>query len=148
MHGATPDFLIELHGAVVEQTHAIQQLAAVVAGLERGDRMPFRDSAVTNVVRVVRTGPALLKWLHASNAQGVTDAYLHFFDEYNGDAVILGSTPPRITLWLPAGGGDDGRLSDIEFDRGLSVAVTSTPDGAAAPGTPVLVNISARKRTA
>jgi len=65
------------------------------------------------------------------------DVYLQVFDKKTDDAITVGTTVPRATYVIPAGGifGKDKNDSPLMgLDRGCKVAVTSTRTGSGAPG--------------
>lgn len=131
----------ELAATIAHLAMAVDDLREAVG--QGGARLPYRNSAVSSVPAPARNGACAVTWLHAANELGVADAYLHLFDEYQADAVIVGSTTPKQTFWLPAGMGlDDPWIPPIEFDRGIVVAATNSRDGAGAPDHALLVNIA------
>lgn len=133
----------DLAAMLSQLTMAVDELRQVVALETRGARMPYRNSAVSNAPAPARNGAVAVTWLHCANELGVADAYLHLYDEYQADAVIVGSTTPKQTFWVPAGMGlDDPWIPPIEFDRGIVVAATSSRDGAGAPDHALLVNLA------
>lgn len=136
--------------ASVEQLAAtVERLAQLIEKGERGARLPWRNSAVSNVPAIARNSAVSVTWLHVANELGVADAYLHLYDEYLADAVIVGQSTPRQTFWVPAGMGlDDPWIPPIEFDRGVVVAATSSRDGAGAPDHALLVNLATIPRKA
>ena len=114
----------------------VEHLDATISTGERGARLPWRNSAVLNVPLIARNGAVSVTWLHVANELGAADAYLHLFDEYQADAVIVGQSTPkqrRLAFWVPAGMGlDDPWIPPIEFGRGIVVVATNSRDGAGA----------------
>lgn len=132
-----------LAAAVEQLTMTVERLEASLLKEERGARLPWRNSAVSSVPLIARNSAVAVTWLHVANELGVADAYLHLFDEYQADAVIVGQSTPRQTFWVPAGMGlDDPWIPPIEFDRGIVVAATSSRDGNGAPDHALLVNLA------
>jgi hypothetical protein len=73
---------------------------------------------------------------------GNATAYLQIFDASDPDDVVLGSTEPRWVLPVPAGGGNAPAYpTPLGFDYGIVVAATSTPDGAGAPASALVLSI-------
>lgn len=102
----------------------------------------YHNPAADETVVLVATGDRNVFAVDAYNGAGAADAYLQMFDAAKAADVALGTTAPRWVLPVPAGGGNaPGYHQPIPFDSGLVVAVTSTPDGAGAPGTPVVLSI-------
>lgn len=102
----------------------------------------YHDPAADETPILVATGDRNVFSVDAYNGQGATDAYLQMFDAAAAADVTLGVTAPRWVLPVPALGGNAPAYQvPIPFDLGLVVAVTSTPGGAGAPGTPIVLSI-------
>lgn len=70
--------------------------------------------------------------------------YVQFFNVASPDDVVLGTTTPRFSWPIPAGGGHDlpkDKTQAVDFGRGCVIAATTTPSGSTAPATGVNVNI-------
>ena len=95
------------------------------------------------------TGNALLtnSAVAAKNAAGTfygitvvnpnaTVAYVQVFDAAPG-SVTLGTTPPKMFFWVPAGGAWEEKFATygVAFSSGITVAATTTATGNTAPST-------------
>lgn len=96
---------------------------------------------------MVKGGAGEVCWKHVQN-QDAADAYLHFYDAATAAAVTVGTTVPKLTLWLPASSGlDDGPVivndagRGVEFTSGIVIAATTTATGSSAPTNGELVNL-------
>jgi hypothetical protein len=96
---------------------------------------------------LVKAAPGELCWYHVQN-QDAADAYLHFYDAAAAADVTVGTTTPKVTLWLPASSGVDGGsiivqedARGVEFALGIVIAATTTIAGSSAPTTGELVNL-------
>ena len=70
-----------------------------------------------------------------------TIAYFHFYDIPSG-SVTVGTSPRKITLAIPAGGGVDGVFPmPITFTTAIAIAATTTITGNTNPTTGLLVDI-------
>jgi len=102
----------------------------------------YHNPAADESLVLVATGDRNVFAIDAYNGQGATDAYLQMFDAAAVASVTLGTTEPRWVLPVPATGGNAPVYHQpLPFDSGIVVAVTSTPDGAGAPGAPIVLSI-------
>ncbi|QEL14801.1 hypothetical protein [Limnoglobus roseus] len=75
---------------------------------------------------------------------GNAAAYVQIFDLAVG-SVTLGTTAPKLSKWVPAGGsweekfGGEGKIS---FANAIVMAATSTPSGSTTPATGILANVT------
>lgn len=101
---------------------------------------PFRDPAVMNTAVAVKASAGALGSYHIQNP-GSANAYLQLYDLAAG-SVVVGTTTPVQTWWVPAGGALDGELvRPLSFAAAITIAATTTPTGGTAPATALLVNL-------
>lgn len=76
---------------------------------------------------------------HSANA---ADVFLHLYNAAAAN-VTVGTTTPKLTLPIPAGGGviDDYAAHVPFFSTNISIAVTTTYAGAVAPGSACLAEV-------
>lgn len=70
--------------------------------------------------------------------------FVQFFNVGSPDEVTLGTTTPRFSWGIPAGGGHDlpkDKIEAIDFGKGCVIAATTTADGSTAPTSGINVNI-------
>ena len=108
-----------------------------------GGATPFRNAAVTNTAVAVKASAGKVWWYNIHNP-GVALAYLHFYD-VAAASVTVGVTVPTLSLALPSIATasvalDAANAVGIQFSTAISVAATTTPGGAVAPGTALVVN--------
>ena len=75
---------------------------------------------------------------------GSSAAWVQIFDALVG-GVTLGTTIPKLSKWVPAGGSWEEKFggdAKIAFATGITVAATTTPTGSAAPATGINANIN------
>lgn len=99
----------------------------------------FLDDNVTEVPVLVATGSIELRMLTIENP-GTTKAYLQIFDASDSSAVTLGSTPPLLSLFVPAGGAYELPMIPLKFTNGLVIAGSTTAKGDEAPTDDLVVN--------
>lgn len=99
------------------------------------------NALLTNTPVSVKASAGELRGLDFVNT-GASAAYVQIFDVASG-SVTLGTTVPKMSKWVPAGGaweekfGDDG----IQFSTAITVAATTTTTGSTAPATGIIANI-------
>ena len=92
------------------------------------------NASISNAATDLVTTAAMLVKVVAANPN-LTLMYLQMFD-IPASTVTVGTTAPKYALPLPAGGGViDDHVHALFFKSSISVAVTTTPTGAVAPGT-------------
>lgn len=102
----------------------------------------FQDDAVTNVAVDVMTDKGNFYGFYVEN-EDTADIYLQMFDAA-ASAVTVGSTVPDFTYKIPAStvlGKDPQEFPMDFFVNALSIAVTTTRTGGAAPGAVASVHI-------
>ena len=89
----------------------------------------------------VKASPGTLYSVYFLNQAGA-DAYIQLFDEPEG-SVSLGSAPPKLVFWVPAGGVVDKSFGDlgIAFGTAITIAATTTAIGAT-PAAGVIANLT------
>jgi hypothetical protein len=127
----------------VELSNLAQAIDELRAGLEgQAAQEPFRDAALGHQTRLVRSGACLLSWLDVSNEANAAVAFLHLYDEYDVDAVVLGDRAPRLSVAVKANDLREVRLPrPVLFRRGIVAVASSDRAGAVAPGLPLLVDL-------
>ena len=104
------------------------------------DRLTASGS-VSNKPALVTNAAGCLRGWYLFNSNIVT-VYLQFFDTVNEGAIILGQTPPVLSLGIPAGSAANIAQDRIrDFANGIVIACTTTRTGAAAPANPIDFNI-------
>ncbi len=69
-------------------------------------------------------------------------AYVQIFDAATTGAVTLGTTAPKLSLGIPAGGAANMELTNgIKFANGIIIAVTTTRAGSTGPTNTVDINL-------
>lgn len=102
-----------------------------------GPLAPFRDASVTNTAEVLSAGPAHVHEIEVVNPNSV-DVFLQLYDT-NG-AVVVGTTTPELTIFVPAGDGSNNgaRILSVpygyQFIQGVKYAVTTGFANGTAPG--------------
>jgi hypothetical protein len=99
----------------------------------------FFSAALSAAVAVKASAGRLYGYhIQNPNAAGV---FVQIFNVAAG-SVVLGTTTPIVSLFVPAGGALDGVFAvPISFSAAISAAATTTPGGAVAPTTPVVGNL-------
>jgi hypothetical protein len=106
-----------------------------VAGLST-----YRNAALKATAQKVK-GDAVVCRLYGWKVQNLdaADAYLQIYDKASP---TVGTDTPKLSIWLPASGGDDLILpKPIEFDNAIYVAATTTLGGSTAPTNGELINL-------
>ncbi len=100
------------------------------------------NALLTNTAIAIKTSAGLLFSVNLYNS-GASAAYVQFFDLATG-SVVLGTTVPKLSMWVPAGGAWEQEFTDqtkIAFGTAITVAATTTANGLTAPGTGIIANI-------
>ena len=102
------------------------------------------NALLTNTVVQVGTAAAhnLYSWNFTNT--GASVAYVQVFDSVAA-SVTLGTTPPKMSLWVPAGGAWEEKFTDeakISFTNGIAIAATTTTTGSTSPSTGILANLA------
>jgi hypothetical protein len=108
----------------------------------------YRNAALKATATLVSANPCDLHGWHIANLDSV-DAWLHLYDAATTASVTVGTTTPKITLWVPAAAGIDSlsvssaasQVGGVGFATGLVIAATTTLAGSAAPTNGELVNL-------
>lgn len=96
------------------------------------------SNTATNIDSTIKQYNIVKIIAHSANAADV------FLQIYNVAAasVTVGTTTPTLTLPIPAGGSViDDHIHTLFFNTAISIAVTTTYGGAAAPATAVLAEV-------
>lgn len=103
---------------------------------------PYRNANLTNVATAVKAVPGNLTGYHLYNSgSGNADVYLQFYDALVAN-VTLGTTIPKKTLWIPAGGAlDNIDGNPIQFQVAITIAATGDIPGANPPANGILTNV-------
>ena len=104
---------------------------------------PFFNAALVATVVSVKGVPGMLSWTDIYNPNA-TIAYVQVFDAATTGAVTLGTTPPRLSLPVPATGTLALNFDRAGFLNGIQIAATTTSTGSTAPGTGLVVNLGIR----
>lgn len=110
------------------------------ADLQKSGLSTYRNAALKATAQKVK-GDTIIGRLYGWKVQNLdaADAYLQLYDKASP---TVGTDTPKLTIWLPASGGDDLILpKPIEFDVAIYIAATTTIGGAVAPTTGELVNL-------
>lgn len=119
-----PPFVDELAVALERLNLSVDQLAGQLGAVAA--REPLRDPWVIRAARLVRSGACELSWLDVSNDAGAAVGFLHLWDEYNPDSIVLGDTNPRLTVAVKANDVRELRLPrPLLFRRGIIVAASA-----------------------
>lgn len=101
-----------------------------------------RTVALSNTATAVKASAGNVFGYHIQNPNN-SDAYLQFYDASTG-SVVVGTTTPKVTIWVPANGAIDGPTSTeyaIAYATAITIAATTTITGGTAPSTGLLANI-------
>lgn len=115
----------------------VQYLAAAI-----GAAVYSNTTGATNAPVVAKVGACLLCGYNFSNTNAGT-VYVQFFDAATTAGITLGTTAPKFSIAVPAGGGVTDGLYTFGpgFTNGVVVACTTTAAGSTAPGVPVPVTL-------
>ena len=102
------------------------------------------DSDGDNSAQAGSTTSCQLHYLHVINTN-VNAAYLQLFNAVAGD-VTVGTTTPKMSLFIPANGAHDAYWGDspIDFDTALTYACSTTATGNGDPSTGLVINLGIR----
>lgn len=98
------------------------------------------NALLTSTPVLIKSGATNLYGVNFVN-KGASDAYVQIFDAL---AATLGTTVPKMSLWVPAGGAWEEKYTNeakISFATGLLVAATGTATGGTSPIAGILGNI-------
>lgn len=105
----------------------------------------YANGAVTStkatLVTNTTTGPINMAYYNIGNPNS-TLAYLQFFDALAAN-VTVGTTPPLMTVAVPAFGGvvDTWPMESVQFKTGIVIAATTTPTGSTNPTSALTLQI-------
>lgn len=95
--------------------------------------LTFRSIDLDESEEQVASGPQRMMSFQVMNLSEAT-MYVHFYDALIA-SVTVGSTTPKLTYAIPAGGGlSCSPPGGVRFDTGIAAAATTTISGADAPG--------------
>lgn len=98
------------------------------------------NSQVTNSSVSVKASAGALYGYHIGNSN-TGGVYVFIYDTASA-GVTVGSTTPRLTLWIPGGGGAVVSWNPgIDFTTAISVAASTARNSSAAPATQIDVNL-------
>ena len=101
------------------------------------------NALLTNSLVAVKTSAGSLYGFDFVNT-GNAAAYVQIFDAAPG-SVTLGTTPPKLSKWVPPGGSWEEKFAGegrINFSTAITIAATSTATGNGAPNAPLLANVN------
>lgn len=99
----------------------------------------YSNYAATNTLYAVKAAAGSVTSYTFQNPNA-TAVYVQFFDLATG-SVTLGTTTPKISIWVPANGAwDSEQATPITFTTAITVAVTTTATGSTAPTSPIIIS--------
>lgn len=107
-----------------------------------GRQKTFWSNTTTNTVELVHDATCIIRWFDASNLDEA--CYVQLFDAKDPADVVLGTTDPIFSWFVPAGGGHDymeQKTQGLELNRGLCIAATTESKGTTALTTLPNINI-------
>lgn len=131
---------VQLTAALPAGTSTIGSVSA--ASNSAGGVSTFLATALTNTPVAVKAGSASLYGVSFVNS-GTAAAYVQLFDAGVG-SVTLGTTAPKLSFWVPAGGAWEEKFSGeakVAFATALTAAATTTATGNTAPAAGVLATV-------
>lgn len=101
----------------------------------------FRDTALSNTDVAVKATAGQVFGYHIYNPNA-SDVFVHLYNATTAN-VTVGTTTPRLTLVVPAGGILDAPSIEypVDFDTAITAAATTTVGGSTAPTTSLLTEI-------
>ncbi|HVF75495.1 MAG TPA: hypothetical protein VM938_10640 [Acidimicrobiales bacterium] len=107
-----------------------------------GDSLiPFFDASASAAVETMKAAPGRLGYIEVYN-QNATGIFLQLFD---ADTVTLGSTTPKLSLFVPGSSAIREALpAPFDFTRSIKYAVTATATGSTAPAAAGVLNAGYR----
>lgn len=100
----------------------------------------YRETSLSNTAKEVDPNQGKVYAVHIENSNAAK-AYLQLYDAAAAN-VVVGTTAPKKTLYIPAAGGYDFAWPvPVDFDTAIAVAATTTATGGTAPSAGLLVNI-------
>ena len=100
------------------------------------------NALLTNAAVAVKASAGSLYGVSLVNT-GTAAAYVQLFD-LAAASVTLGTTAPKLSFWVPAGGSWEEKFTGeakVAFAAAIAAAATTTATGSGAPATGVLANI-------
>jgi hypothetical protein len=107
-----------------------------------GGTSSYFNAALGNTVSSVKSSAGNLYGFTFQNPNS-TAAYVQLFDLVS-NSVTLGTTAPKLSYWVPAGGSYDlvaTGEAKISFATAISIAATTTATGSTTPSVGVLTNM-------
>lgn len=105
----------------------------------------YSSNAFTNTLVPIKPTPGAIDWIDVHNPDtNGNNAYVQCFDLAVG-SVTLGTTPPKFSFFIPAGGGKfipfPYGLDQSSFQTAITCAATTTYGGLTAPLSPLEINL-------
>ncbi len=137
-NGTTYDRAVSAGGAVAAGTGtAAVSLSPTTAQL---GLTIFSNTALSSTKTAVKASAGRLNWYNVYNPNASV-TYLQIFNNTTA-SITVGTTPPDISIGIPANGGWDGEsLMSLNWSTAITIAATTTPTGSTAPGTGLVVNL-------
>ena len=99
-----------------------------------------RRTALSNTDVAVKASGGRVYGFHFFNPN-TTDAYVQFYNALIAD-VVVGTTTPDITFWVPASSALDHSYNPpLSFGVAITIAATTTASGGTAPSSGLLTNV-------
>jgi hypothetical protein len=101
----------------------------------------YRNTALSNTATAIKASAGSYYGWHYYNPN-TSDVFVQLYD-VAAASVVVGTTTPKITHWVPAQGAlDDWPLAiPITFSTAITIAVTTTATGGTAPSSAILVDV-------
>jgi hypothetical protein len=116
-------------------------LNVAVVQASSGGTLLFRNTALKATATAVKASAGGVYAFDVHNLDGA-EAWLHFYD-LAAASVVVGTTTPVWTVWVPASGAKDQTfMVPLKFTAAIAVAATTTIGGLTAPTNGELVNIA------
>ena len=118
-------------------------LLALPAAAQVQGASTYTNPALTATLVVAQATPGTLVYWNISNPNSSL-VYVQFFDAAATGGITLGSTAPKLSIAVPPTNGvtDGVSVPGIAFQKGVVIAVTTTANGASAPGTVSNINLA------
>lgn len=123
----------------LDETNDKVQAALKASATATGCDTYFSTTLAATATSVKASAGSIYGW-DISNGGGA-NLYIQIFDLATG-SVTPGTTTPKMSILVPAGGGNDKTFSaPITFGTAMTIIATTTSTGSSAPGTSPVVNI-------
>lgn len=99
-------------------------------------------AGLSNTLVQAKVGTCIVCGYNFSNSNTGT-VFVQFFDSATTSGITLGTTPPKFSLAIPAGGGVTDGLQTFGpgFTEGVVIAATTTAGGSTAPATAIPITL-------